>query len=388
MKDQLAQVVRDIPPSPIREMFTAAEAYDDVISLGIGEPDFNTPTEVCRNALADAEAGHTHYTASQGDPELLSALAGYLNQLYQIELAPADILITVGGIGALTTFFRAVCNPGDEVIVPEPHFPAYLANIEFGGGKMVHAHTDFKDGFVLKPEAVEAAITPKSKALLLNSPNNPTGAMIPGPVLDQLADLAIKHDLLVVSDEVYNTIVFGEVAHESIYTRKGMAERTCVVGSFSKAFAMTGWRLGWIFGPEWLKAGMLKVATFYTSCPPSVSQRAALAALKQPPLQFEQMVEAFHQRRDLTCAALESIPGLKFHRPAGSFYVFPDISAVTSDSERFAWDLLEQQQVVVIPGQGFGPSGAGCVRIACTVDEERLAVALDRFKKFAASYRK
>jgi aspartate/methionine/tyrosine aminotransferase len=386
MSSALSRVVRAVPPSKIREMFTAAEAYPQAISLGIGEPDFPTPEPVVRAALADALAGHTHYTASQGDPELRAALAAHLSPRYGVELGPEDILVTTGGMGALTAFFRAVCDPGDEVILPEPHFPAYRAMIEFVGGKVVYAHTRLEDGFVLRPEAVEAALGPRSKVLLLNSPNNPTGAMIPPATLDRLAELALAHDLVVVSDEVYDRIVFGEVPHQSIYTRPGMAQRTCVVGSFSKGFAMTGWRLGWAFGPRWLLEGMLKVATFYTSCPSSVSQRAALAALAQPASTYDRMVEAFRRRRDMAVAMLREVPGVRVEPPPGSFYLFPDLGEICDDTERFAQQLLQREQVVVIPGGAFGPSGERCIRLALTVGEARLQEALTRLRRFARAW--
>ncbi len=383
MPERLSRVVRRVPPSKIREMFAAAQGYEGVISLGIGEPDFTTPEPVIQAALEDAKAGHTHYTDSRGDPELRRALAAYLAPRYG-ELEPEQVLVTMGGMGALNAFFRAVLDPGDQVIVPEPHFPAYRAMIEFAGGEMVHAATSFEQGFILQPEAVEAVLGPRSKVLLLNSPNNPTGAMIPGRVLDDLARLAREHDLLVISDEVYDRIVFGEQEHQSIYTRPGMAERTCVVGSFSKAFAMTGWRLGWIFGPPELVEGMLKVVTFYTSCASSVSQRAALAALAQPPRLFDEMTEAFRRRRDLALEMLGGMEGVRVHTPPGSFYLFPDIQALGRDPEVLARGLLEQEQVVVIPGGAFGPSGRGCIRLACTVDSARLEQALGRMQRFLA----
>ncbi len=387
MKNKLSQAVRQAPPSPIREMFTAALAYEDVISLGIGEPDFHTPVEVCRAALEDALAGHTHYTASQGDPELREALAGYLNPRYGSGLGRDDILITVGGMGALVAFFKAVCDPGDEIIVPEPYFPAYRAMIAFSGGTMVNVRTDFEDGFECRPEDIEKAITPRTKALLLNSPNNPTGAVIPGPTLDRIADLAEKHDLLVLSDEVYDRLNFDGRKHDSLYTRPGMAERTVVMGSFSKSFAMTGWRVGYVFGPREIVQGMMKVATVYASCPPSVSQRAALAALKQPDQVWQDMAAAFERRRDLAYEALSEIQGIRVNRPAGSFYLFPSVAGLTRDPLRFSLDLLEQEQVVVIPGQGFGPSGRDCIRLACTVDEPDLDRALGKIRRFCQSLR-
>jgi aspartate/methionine/tyrosine aminotransferase len=243
-----------------------------------------------------------------------------------------------------------VLEPGKEALVPEPHFPSYKAQIAFAGGEMVYIPTSFEDGFILRPEAVEKVLTPKTKILIVNTPNNPTGSVIPGQVLDDLAEIAVEHDLLVLSDEVYDRLVF-KGRHESIYTRPGMPERTVVVNSFSKTFAMTGWRLGYAYGPAWLIEEMLKVVTYQTSCASSVSQRAALAALRADQGQFEVMWREFRERCDLAFKRLKKMPGIRVHPTAGSFYVFPNITEITSDCERFALDLLAQEQVVVVPGE-------------------------------------
>lgn len=382
MENRIAEVVRRLRPSPIREMSLRAAQLDNVISLGIGEPDFNTPGEISQSALQDAIEGATHYTPSQGDPELLMALQAYLNRHFGYGLSTDEILITMGGMGALTAYFRTVLNPGDEVLVAEPHFPSYRPHIEWAGGRVAYVPTTFDQGFVLTAEAVERAITPRAKVLLINSPNNPTGAVVPGRTLDELASLAEEQDLLVVSDEVYDKLLFDELKHESIVTRPGMRERTVVIGSFSKAFAMTGWRIGYAFGPEWLMKEMMKVVMFYTSCASSVSQRAALAALKQDPSVVGAMVEEFRLRRDLVYEALCRMPGVDVNKPAGTFYMFPNIENITTDAEKFALDLLDQERVVVVPGNAFGPSGVGCVRIAFTVHRHLLAKAMERLARF------
>ena len=384
---KLCRTVRQVEPSPIREMFTKATEYENVISLGIGEPDFHTPAPVSQSALEDALAGYTHYTASQGQPELLDALTAYLNPNYGGELKRENIMLTVGGMGALVGSFRAIFDPGDEIIVPEPYFPAYKAMIALSDGVMVNARTTFEDGFTVKPEEIERRITPKTKAILLNSPNNPTGAMIPKEDLDQIAELVKKHDLLVISDEVYDRFVFDNQKHDSIYNRPGMAERTLVIGSFSKAFAMTGWRLGWVFGPKELIAGVLKVTTFYTSCPSSVSQRAGLAALNQPEETWLEISRAFEKRRDIAYEALSAMDGVKVHKPAGSFYIFPSIKELTDDTLAFSLELLDKKQVVVVPGSGFGPSGTDCVRLACTVSEKDLTLALEKMADFCKAFK-
>jgi len=385
---RLAQRVVSLEPSLIREMTKRAAEMNEVISLGIGEPDFHTPQEVVRKALGDALEGATHYTPSRGDPELLGALLQWIRDRWGHSLGIQNLVITVGGMGALTAFFRTVLNPEDEVLIPEPHFPAYRPHVEWAGGRVVHVPTRFEEGFVVQPEEVERALSPKSKVLMLNSPNNPTGAVIPPETLDALAELARDHDLLVLSDEVYDRLVYDGQRHDSISTRREMLERTVVVGSFSKGFAMTGWRLGFAFGPSWLMDQLLKVITYETSCAPSVSQRAAYHALRQDPMVFQRMVQEFQRRRDLVYDALHRMEGVRVHRPRGAFYIFPDLSHIAPRWESLALRLLEEERVVVVPGSAFGPSGAGCVRIAYTVDLPALKEAMLRIHRFLERIRK
>jgi len=382
MKDKLSRLVRDIPPSVIARRSSSGTEPREVISLGIGEPDFGTPEEVCLAALNDARSGHTHYTSAHGDPELVKALVEHINAFYGLSLDPANVLVTNGGMGGLNAFFRAVLDPGDQVLVPEPHFAMYRRNIEFAGGEVVHVPTGFEDGWRLTVEAVERAITPRAKALLLNSPNNPTGAVIPGSTLKELARLVQEKDLLVISDEVYNRFLFNGRPHESIYNQPGMEERTCVLDSFSKTFAMTGWRLGWAFGPSWLIRGMLMVAAYDTISASSISQRAALAALRLDPAVVALMVKEFGRRLDLAYKRLSGMPGVKVHKPAGTFYIFPNFEEYTADSQDFARKLLDRWQVVTLPGASFGPSGTSCLRMACTVPEPKLHEAMDRLENF------
>jgi len=387
MKHKIAGCVREIVPAVIREMGLRAAAYENVISLGIGEPDFHTPGEICRSALADALAGATHYTPSRGDPELVDGLLRYIKTSRGIELEPQQLTVTHGGMGALIASLRAILDPGDAVIVPEPHFPSYKAQICFAGGEVVYVPTVFEDHFVLRAENVARAIRSNTKALIVNSPNNPTGSIIPGSALDELARLAVEKDLLVISDEVYDRLSF-EGPHESIYTRSGMTERTIVVNSFSKSFAMTGWRIGYCYGPAWLIEEVVKVATYFTSCPSNVGQRAALAALRADPEPFEAMAVEFKRRCDLAYNRLSAMPGVTVHPTGGSFYIFPNVSKLTDDTEAFALDLLDKEQVVVIPGGAFGPSGKDCVRLSCTVDEARLNEAMDRMDRYIRAHPK
>ncbi len=378
---QIAESIAGLRYSVIREMSALAAGMPDVINLGIGEPDFATPSEVIVQALADAGQGHTHYTASQGDPELLCALAERLSNELAAKIQPDSILVTHGAMGALAASLRTLLEQGDEVLVMEPHFPDYLAHITFAGGRLVGVPTRFENGFLPDPEMIERAITPRSRVILLNSPNNPSGAVLPEELLDEIAAIAIRHNLCVLSDEVYDQILFIP-EFPSIYTRPGMAERTLIIRSFSKNFAMTGWRVGYCHGPQRLVENMLKVVNYATACTSSVSQRAALAALRLNPAVFAEMTATFKKRAMCLVDRINAIEGLRVHRPQGSFYLFVDVRAVSRNSREFALDLLHEQQVVVVPGYAFGKSTEGFVRIACTSEIPRLLEAMDRIESF------
>jgi len=378
---QMSESIRELRYSVIREMGQLAQGMDDVINLGIGEPDFPTPSRITARAFADAQNGCTHYTPSQGDPELLEKLADHLSISTGRPVTPSMVLVTHGAMGALSAAFRTLLEPGDEVLVMEPHFPDYLAHITFARGVAVPVETRFDQGFLPDPDSVEAAVTPRTRILLLNSPNNPTGSVLPGDLLDRMADIARRHNLVVISDEVYDRISFTGPP-ESIYTRPGMDDRTLVVKSFSKTYAMTGWRIGFCCGPEPLIRQMLKVVNYSTACASSVGQRAAIAALDLDPQVIHEMTARFEKRVHLVCDRLEAMPGIRLVRPRGSFYVFADIHRILPDSREFAVQLLNREQVVVVPGYAFGRSCEGCVRIACTLPRERLSRAMDRIEQF------
>jgi aspartate/methionine/tyrosine aminotransferase len=378
---QMSESIRELRYSVIREMGQLARGMDDVINLGIGEPDFPTPPPITARAFEDAQNGCTHYTPSQGDPELLEKLADHLSMVTERPVTPSMILVTHGAMGALSAAFRTLLEPGDEVLVPEPHFPDYLAHITFARGVAVPVETRFDQGFLPDPDAVEAAVTSRTRIILLNSPNNPTGSVLPGDLLDRMADIARRHNLVVISDEVYDRITFTG-RPESIYTRPDMDARTLVVKSFSKTYAMTGWRIGFCYGPESLISQMLKVVNYSTACASSVGQRAAIAALDLDPQVIQEMTGRFEQRVHLVCDRLEAMPGVRLVRPRGSFYVFADIHRIHPDSREFAVQLLNREQVVVVPGYAFGRSCEGCVRIACTLPRERLNQAMDRIETF------
>lgn len=370
--------------SVIREMSQLAAGLEDVITLGIGEPDFDTPAPIIDRAFADAVNGHTHYTPSQGDPELLEKLSASLSKERGRFIPPSAILVTHGAMNGLAAAFRTLLEPGDEVIVIEPHFPDYLAHILFAHGKIVPVATSFDAGFIPDPAAIEAAVTDNTRVILVNSPNNPTGAVMPVQTLEQIAKIARDNDLAVISDEVYDRISF-EGAPPSIYNLPGMAQRTLVVNSFSKTYAMTGWRIGFTFGPQEVISQLIKVVNYSTACASSVGQRAAIAALDLAPGVLGGMASRFEKRVDLVCSRLEAMPGVRVKRPRGSFYVFVDISELSMGSREFALALLENEKLVVVPGYAFGASCDGCIRMACTLPKDRLSSAMDRLERFLES---
>lgn len=382
---RLSKTIQDLRYSVIREMGQLAQGMPDVINMGIGEPDFPTPPQITTRAFDDAQNGCTHYTPSQGDPELVKKLADILSKKTCLSVTSSMILITHGAMGALSAAFRTLLEPGDEVLLMEPHFPDYLAHIAFARGCAVPVETRFDQGFIPDPTAIEAAVTPRTRIILLNSPNNPTGSVLPADLLDKIADIARRHNLVVISDEVYDRITFTGTP-ESIYSRPGMDRQTLVVKSFSKTYAMTGWRIGFCYGPETLISQMLKVVNYSTACASSVGQRAAIAALDLESRIIEQMTATFEQRVNLVCDRLAAMPGIRLIRPRGSFYVFADIHSIHPDSREFAISLLNSEQVVVVPGYAFGNSCEGCIRIACTLPRERLSQAMDRLQRYLMNH--
>lgn len=383
---QTSKSINELRYSVIREMGGMAAHMDNVINLSIGAPDFLTPQEITEKAFADARKGHTHYTPSQGDPELVDKIVSSLSLETGTIIEPSSILVTHGGMGALTACLRTLIEPGDHVLLVEPYFPDYIAHITFAGGIATKTVTHAENGYIPQPAELEKAITPKTRLLILNSPNNPTGAVIPGDTLDAIARIAIKHNLFVVSDEVYDRIIF-DVPFESISSRPGMYQRTVVIKSFSKSHAMTGWRIGYCFGPKAIIEQVLKVVNYSTACASSISQRGALAALNIDQEIVESMRKRFKVRVELVWSRLNRIKGVRATKPGGSFYLFVDISAITTKSRDFAIRLLNEQKVVVVPGYAFGESGEGCIRIACTRSRKQLNKAMDRLETFINSTR-
>ncbi len=381
---KISNSVESLRYSVIREMGQLAQGMNDAIMLTIGEPDLDTPPSVVARAFSDALNGSTHYTPNQGDPDLIAALAQFMTHELGVDILPTSVLITTGAMGALLAAFRTLLDPDDEVIVIEPYYPDYVGHITLARGIIKPVKSTLENDFIPSPEDIEAAIGSKTKIILLNSPNNPTGAIIPKNVLSAIAEIAIKHDLLVISDEVYDHITYREKP-SSIYAIAGMAERTVVINSFSKAYAMTGWRVGFAVGPESIIRQMVKVVTYSTACASSVGQRAALAALQLDSKWFDQLTGIFRERVELVCNRLDQIPGIRFVRPGGGFYVFFEIDLKGRSSRDFAIDLLKSKALAVVPGYAFGLSCDRFMRIACTVPIERLSQAMDRLESYMTS---
>jgi aminotransferase len=378
----LARRVRDVPPSGIRKFFEIVATMTDVISLGIGEPDFDTPRGIIEAGVESLREGRTHYTSNYGTMELRRALAAHLQRLYGVEYDPKDeLLITVGASEAVDLALRATCDEGDEVILHEPCYVAYVPAIVFAGGTTVHVPTRFEDDFALDPAVVEAAITSRTKALFLGYPCNPTGAVLPDDVQDELAAIAERHDLLVYSDEIYDRLAYGSYRHRAFSALPGMRERTILMGGFSKAYAMTGWRIGWLAAPAQIIEGILKIHQYTIMTAPTVAQDAAVAALVDGEPDVARMLGEYDHRRRLVVDAFNAM-GLETFEPRGAFYAFPRITSTGLDSETFSRRLLEEEHVAVIPGGAFGPSGAEHVRACYATSYERLGEAMSRIARF------
>jgi aminotransferase len=383
----LAERVRSVPPSGIRRFFDILATMDDVISLGVGEPDFDTPAGIVEAGVASLRRGRTHYTSNYGTIQLRQALVAHLGQRYGVEYDPQrEVLITVGASEAVDLALRATCDPGDEVILHEPSYVAYVPAIQFAGGTAVHVATRIEDDFALDPGAVEAAITPRTKALFLGYPCNPTGAVLPSAVQDELAAIAVRHDLLVYSDEIYDRLAYGSYRHRAMSSLPGMRERTILIGGFSKAYAMTGWRVGWLCAPAGILEGIVKVHQYTIMSAPTTAQDAALEALTNGEPDVERMLAAYDRRRRLIVDGLNDL-GLTTFEPRGAFYAFPRITSTGLDSETFAERLLAEEHVAVVPGGAFGPSGEGHVRACYATSEEQLQEALVRIGRFVARLR-
>ena len=365
----------------IRAMFDRANAMTGVISMGIGEPDMPTPMVVCEAGKRALEQGVTHYTPNAGTPMLREAIAKK-SYLKDIGYDPAkEIIITNGGMGALSLLFLVLLEDGDEVLIQDPQWLNYVAQVKYCGGVPVRVPTDLEHQFEMQPEDIEARITERTKILMINSPNNPTGNVMSSQTLSRIAEIAKKHDLLVLTDDVYNTLLFDGAEYTSIASFEGMKERTIVVNSFSKSYAMTGWRIGFVAGPAEIVDKMTKCQENFNACANSIGQYAATIALDHPEAS-QALCDVFATRRKMLLEGLHTIPGLKCNNPTGAFYVFVDIRSFGMSSYEFCNRLLDEAKVVWIPGSAFGECGEGFARVAYTCSEEHLQEAIVRVRDF------
>ncbi|MBD3948616.1 aminotransferase class I/II-fold pyridoxal phosphate-dependent enzyme [Tuanshanicoccus lijuaniae] len=383
MRNFLNQKVQAIEPSGIRRFFSMASEMTDVISLGVGEPDFDTPWHVRDEGIYTIQKGRTFYTANAGLLELRQAIAENIMRLQGVPYDPTkEVLVTIGGSEAIDLVFRAVIEPGDEVIYTQPCYVSYLPCVQLAGGVPVAVDLKEENNFRLTRAELEAAITDKTKVLVLSFPNNPTGAVMTKADLEAIADLIIEKDLLVVSDEIYDRLTYNDdEEHVSIISLPGMRERTIYINGFSKAYAMTGWRLGYCAGPAVLIEQMTKIHQFTIMAAPTMSQYAGLEALRSGDPDVEEMRESYNQRRRFLLSELERL-GIPCFEPLGAFYIFPNISQFGMTSEEFATRLIMEKRVAVVPGTAFGKSGEGFIRISYAYSINELKVALERIEEF------
>jgi len=386
--DFLNDRVRAMPPSGIRRFFDMLAEMKDVISLTIGEPDFTTPEPITRAAIASLEVGETHYTANGGMLELRELIAGNLKGRYGVTYDPrTELLITVGASEGVDASLRATLNAGDEVIYHEPCFVAYAPCIELAGGTAVAVSTTDATDFRVTAGMIESVITPSTKAIFLGYPNNPTGAALDRPELEAIAEVAERHDLLVLSDEIYDRLVYGEHEHTAFSALPDMRERTVLLGGFSKSYAMTGWRIGYVAAPAELMSGIAKVHQYGIMCAPTPAQFAAIEALRSGEPHVQAMRAEYDRRRRYMTDRFNQI-GLACFEPMGAFYCFPRVTDATGlDDETFAEKLLTEERVGVVPGAAFGPSGAGHVRVCYATAYEEIVEAMDRIERFVDRHR-
>jgi aminotransferase len=386
--DFLNRTVRSMPPSGIRRFFDMLAEMKDVISLTIGEPDFTTPAGITRAAIESLEAGETHYTANGGMIELRELIAANLDARYGVRYdARTEIIVTVGASEGVDASLRATINPGDEVIYHEPCFVAYAPCIQLAGGTAVPIATTDATDFRVTAEMIEAAITERTTAIFLGYPNNPTGAVLDRDELEAIARVADAHDLLVYSDEIYDRLVYGDHAHTAFSALPGMRDRTVLLGGFSKSYAMTGWRIGYVAAPAALMEGIAKVHQYGIMCAPTAAQYAAIEALRNGEAAVAEMHAEYDRRRRYIVARFNEI-GLATFEPMGAFYCFPRVSESTGlDETAFAEQLLAEERVGVVPGTAFGPSGAGHVRVCYATAYEQIVEAMDRIERFVGRHR-
>ncbi|WP_072714978.1 aminotransferase class I/II-fold pyridoxal phosphate-dependent enzyme [Rhodothermus profundi] len=387
LEARLAARVRNVPPSGIRRFFEIAATMDDVISLGIGEPDFVSPPAAIEAAIASLRAGQTGYTANAGLIELREAIAEELARRYGVRYDPArEILVTVGVAEGIQLAMLALVEPGDEVLIPEPCFVSYGPTATFAGGRVVYVPTSVENDFQVTAADLEPYITPRTKVLMIGYPNNPTGAVLRRKTMEEIGELVVRHDLFVISDEIYDRLIYGRAyaeGHVCVPSIPGLRERTVLLGGFSKDYAMTGWRIGYACAPEPILKAMYKLHQYMVMSAPTMGQVAALAALREAQEDVERMRRAYDERRRVIVDGLRAA-GLPTFEPEGAFYCFPDIRSTGLTSEEFAQRLLREERVAVVPGDAFGPSGAGYVRCAYATSLEHIREAVRRIQRFVA----
>ena len=378
----LSPTVLGIKPSGIRKFFDIADTMDDVISLGVGEPDFPTPWEIRKAGIFSLEQGKTRYTSNWGLEQLRNSITKYVKRKYNVTYDPkSEVLVTVGGSEAIDACIRAVSSPGDEIIIPQPSYVCYEPMTHLAGAVPIILETRAEDDFKVTPEQLRALITPRTKALILPYPCNPTGGIMERKDLEAIAEVLRETDILVISDEIYAELTFGDTPHVSIASIDGMQERTMVVNGFSKAFSMTGWRLGYACGPEPLIRQVTKIHQYAIMCAPTTSQYAAIEALEHGDEAVAAMKEEYDMRRRLIVSGFNAI-GLTCREPKGAFYAFPCIKSTGLSSEEFCERLLWSQKVAVVPGTAFGQGGEGFIRASYCYSTEHIKEALRRIEKF------
>jgi aminotransferase len=381
----LSKTVTDMKPSGIRRFFELASTMEGVISLGVGEPDFVTSWSVREACILSLEQGHTSYTANAGLIELRREISTYLQHSFSVGYSPdTEIMVTVGASQALDLALRAIINPGDEIILVEPTFVSYGPLVTLAGGVPVTIQTTYENGFKLQPEQIEEVITDRTKAILICSPSNPTGSVLTKAELVAISEVVKRYNLLVISDEIYAELSYDE-AYTSFASIEEMYERTILVSGFSKGFAMTGWRLGYVAAPKEILQAMLKIHQYTMMCAPTMAQHAAIEALKGGKQDVQDMKKSYRQRRNYIVHSLNEI-GLPCHMPGGAFYAFPSIQRTGLTSEEFAEQLLMAEKVAVVPGSVFGSSGEGYIRCSYAASMESLQEVVKRMGRFMESF--
>lgn len=376
----ISKTVSELKPSGIRRFFDLAAEMDDVISLGVGEPDFVTPWNIREAAILSIEDGYTAYTPNAGLLELREEIANYVMEQFEVEYKPSEIIVSVGASSAIDNAIRALVDPGDEVIIVEPCFVSYAPTVSLASGVPIPVQALKENDFKVLPEQIEAAITDKTKAIILSYPNNPTGSMLNKKELEAIAEVCIKHDLVVISDEIYAELSYDE-KFVSMAAIEGMRERTILVNGFSKAFAMTGWRLGFVCAPQEITDAMLKIHQYALMCASTMSQYAGIEALRNGREEVDKMVDSYRRRRNYIVNSFNEM-GLTCHIPGGAFYAFPSIASTGLSSQEFAERLLKEESVAVVPGDVFGESGEGHIRCSYATSMEEIREAMKRIKHF------